>query len=544
MSNPIVARELTGILRTRRAAVLQVAIAALFAAVVIARWPTDAHVAVSGEQAQRVFRIFGYGLLAMLTVFVPVFPATSIVRERNSGTLALLLNSPMTPLSIYSGKLAGGMGFTLLLLSLSVPAAAACYTMGGGVTLGDVTGLYAVLAIASLQFTTSALLVSSFARSTDSALRLAYAAVLGTAVVAPAPYLFFQGQEGFLAGAAGWLRTFSPIPAVMERLWHGGMGSQGFIAGPSASGRYAVVALAASALCAVWTVARLNHRLFDRSRSAGVMTDDRGTLQRAARRAVFLVDPQRRKAGIGPFVNPVMVKEFRCRKFGRMHWLLRLVAFCAVMSLGLTYLTTAGTIDWGVETIGGILVILQAVLILVITPSLAAVLISAEIEGGGWQLLQATPLSAGAILRGKLMSVVWTLALVLLATLPGYVVMVFIEPAMRNQVERVVVCLVLTAVFSLALSACVGSFFRRTAAAAMTAYGSLLALCGGTFLVWLGRDAPFGHSTVEAALTLNPIAAALAAIEAPGFGGYELIPANWWVLAVVTLRTWRLTKPR
>jgi hypothetical protein len=32
---------------------------------------------------------------------------------------------------------------------------------------------------------------------------------------------------------------------------------------------------------------------------------------------VFLVDPQRRKKGIGFFMNPVMVKEFRTRRFGR-----------------------------------------------------------------------------------------------------------------------------------------------------------------------------------------------------------------------------------
>lgn len=54
-----------------------------------------------------------------------------------------------------------------------------------------------------------------------------------------------------------------------------------------------------------------------------------------------------------------MMKEFRCRRFGRLHWLLRLVAFCAVLSLALTYATTAGTFNWGVETIGGIMVVMQ-----------------------------------------------------------------------------------------------------------------------------------------------------------------------------------------
>ena len=49
-------------------------------------------------------------------------------------------------------------------------------------------------------------------------------------------------------------------------------------------------------------------------------------------------------------------------------------------------------------------------------------LISSERESGGWEILQMTPLSVGVIIRGKLMSVVSTLALILCATLPGYLV--------------------------------------------------------------------------------------------------------------------------
>lgn len=552
MNNPIVARELVGILRTRKAAAVQIAVAVLFASIVVLRWPSDARVDLSGAQAQRVFRLFGYGLLGIMLLFVPVFPATSIVREQRSGTLALLLNSPLRPWSIYFGKLMGGVGFALLLLSLSLPAAVACYTMGGGVTLPDVVVLYGLLVAVALQYTTLGLLVSTRSRTVDGALRVTYGLVLALAVLAPVPHLFLQGQEGLLASLAEQMRALSPIPALIEQLWHGGVGSQGLISEASTPARYVIFALASSAAFAVWTVSRLNHRLFDRPQSQGVMTEERGVLQRVFRRIVFLVDPQRRKRGIGPLVNPVMVKEFRCRRFGRFHWLLRLVAVCALASLGLTYLTTAGTLDWGVQTIGSILVILQVALIVLITPSLAAVLISGERESGGWQLLQMTPLSAGAILRGKLMSVVWTLALILFATLPGYVVMVYIEPAMEQQVRRVLVCLLLTAAFALAISAGVGSLFRRTAPATMTAYAALLAVCAGTMLVWAGRDAPFGHTTVENVLKVNPVAAALSVIDAPGFRDYELIPANWWflgmasaaMLVVLAARTWKLVQPQ
>jgi hypothetical protein len=70
-------------------------------------------------------------------------------------------------------------------------------------------------------------------------------------------------------------------------------------------------------------------------------------------------------------------------------------------------------------------------------------------------------------------------------------------------------------------------------------------------LVWLGREGPFGRAAVEAALTIDPVAAALCAAETPGFARFDLLPTNWWVmggaslvlLVVLTLRTRRLYRP-
>src|SRR5262249_23322757 len=147
-----------------------------------------------------------------------------------------------------------------------------------------------------------------------------------------------------------------------------------------------------------------------------------------------------------------------------------------------------------------------------------------------WQLLRMTPLSAGAILRGKLGSVAWPVLLLLCATLPGYVVMMTVKPSLGHQIERVVICLVLTAVFAVLLSAAASALFRSRAAPTPAAYLALLAVGGGPLLVWLAREAPFGHATVQAALQINPVAAALQASETPGFTDYELLPLNWWVV--------------
>lgn len=552
LAHPIVDRELTGMLRLRRTWGVLVASAVVFCGVVLFLWPEDALVERSGASSREVFRLFGYTVLSLLLLLLPAYPATTFVREKRKGTLLLLLSSPLRPWSIYLGKFAGVFGLVILFLVLSLPAAAACYAMGGLTVTDNILPLYVTLAAMSMQYIALGLLVSLFAGSPESALRITYGVVLLLSIVVLVPYQFFQGQEGYLGQVAVGLRSVSPIPVVLEVLGQGDVGSRRVVSESVTVQSYALTGIVSTLGMMLYSIGHLNHRLFDRSRSQGIITDDRTTAGRLTRRLFFLVDPQRRKAGIGALTNPVMVKEFRTRRFGRFHWLLRLVAVCAVLSLGLTYFTTAGTIDWGVEVIGGIMVLLQVSLVMLITPALASGLIAAERETGGWELLQMTPLSAGKILRGKLQSVVWTTLLVLLATLPGYLVMTWIKPDMRPQIIRVLICLGLTAAFALILSATVSSFFRRTAAATVTSYILLAGICGGTMLFWLGRGQPFGHRLVENILLVNPMAAALAVTEAPGMGDFDLVPANWYImgtacaalLLVLRLRIHRLMQPQ
>jgi ABC-type transport system involved in multi-copper enzyme maturation permease subunit len=548
--NPIIGRELLEVMRTRKALVSQLLLALACAFLVLLRWPTEDVADLTGARSLQVLRMFGYGLLAGVLVLVPAFPATTLVREKIKGTLELLLNSPMRPWSIYVGKLGGVLGFTAILLLMTLPAAAACYALGGSGVRGGISMLYALLGIAALQMSTLGLLVSSCANSTDGALRATYLLVLAVSALPLLPHWLLQGRSDIFAEAAAWFRCLSPIPAVMEVLGQGDVGSQGLASASGAITRYAIMATLSSVVCALATLARLNHRLFDRARPAGVMTQDRSLGARTARRVFFVgfFDPQRRSGSMSAWVNPVMVKEFRSRRFGRSHWTMRLIALCAILSLGLTCIALTGALGWGKQYIGGGLVLLQIALLILFAPSLAAGMVSAERERGSWQLLRMTPLSVRSILLGKLASVVWPVLLLLCATVPGYVVLLIIEPEQLPRVQRVVACLALTAVFVVIVSAAASTFFRSTAASMTASYVALLTLCLGPLLVWLARDAPFGHATVEAVLLITPVAAALQASDMQGFNQYELLPLNWWIigsacvalLVVLSLRTWRL----
>lgn len=549
--NAILERELLSLFRTRRAFAIQVGVTVVCLVLVALRWPQSGQADLAGARSREVFILFGYALLSAVVLLVPSFPAASIVRERQQRTLVLLLHSPLTAFSIYFGKLIATLGFVVVLILLSVPAAAACHSMGGVSLLRHLVPLYAVLLVLAVQLGAVGLWVSSRSRTPDAAMRATYGAVLVLVLFTQAPHFFLVGGDSGAASAAAGLRFVSPVPAVMDLLGHGDVGQRATAQASHPVALYLVFATVSIALLAGATIRRLSFGMFDAARSQGVVTDQRGLLQRIFRRFAFLVDPQRRKSEIGPLVNPVMIKEFRSRQFGRLHWMLRLISGCALVSLALTWATTLGSADWGVEAIGGIIVMLQVALIVLLTPGLASGLVSGELESGGWRLLQMTPLSAGTILRGKLLSVCWTMVLILCATLPGYLVMVWINPLVKEQVRQVVICLILTAVFSIVLSTTVSSFVRRTPVATAISYVLLLLICAGTLLIWLGRNAPFGHSTVEAALTINPLAAALSVIRTPGFGTYNLVPHNWWIigtgtvalLLILVLRIRRLLQP-
>lgn len=549
--NPIVRRELLGLLRTRTAGAILVGCAALTAALVGVHWPAGGVADLGGAAALAVLRGLGYALLAGVLLVLPAFPAAAVVRERVRGTLALLLNSPLPPASIYLGKLGGVLGFTAVLLLVTLPGAAAGYALGGSTVGGGVGLLYAVLLVAAVQVTTIELFVSVRAQRVDGALRTTYIAVLAVSALPLVAYWLIPRDSPPAAALATWLGCLSPVPALMEAVGHGGLSLPGSAHGGGAIARYACVALGTSALLALATVRGLSRTPLDRSRPAGVMTQDRSTGARLLRRLLFLVDPSRRSGGTSLLVNPVLVKELRTRRFGRAHWILRLIAGTAILSLGLSVVAATGALGWGVEVIGGAMVLLQAALLVLFVPSLSAGLISAERESGAWQLLRTTPLSAGTILRGKLLSAVGPVVLLLCATLPGYVVMMTIKPETSGQVGRVMTSLGLMAAFAIAVGAAASSLFRTTAVATAVAYAVLAAVCVVPLLVWLGREGPFGHGAVQAALAIDPVAAALCAAETPGFARFDLLPTNWWVmggaslalLLVLTLRTRRLYRP-
>ncbi len=532
LHNPIVQRELIGMMRTRKAIVIQASLVVLFTVLLLLRWPVDPIADLTGVKSMQVFKLFSYGILTALIFLVPVFPATSVIRERNSGTLALLLNSPMKPIEIYFGKLAGVMMFVMQLLILSIPSLAACYVMGGISMQQQVLPLYGVLILAALQYSTMGLMVSCLAGSIDSALKITYGLVLFMSVVVLGPHLFLQGETGTLATLASWIRCISPLPPVMDIIGHGDVGAQGMDTNVNSVTNYIILSLVTTAIFVMVALVQLNRRILDRAKSAGVMTHQMSTLMQRLRLIFYMgMDPKKRAPLIPGYVNPVLIKEFRSRRFGRVHWIIRTMVACVVISLFLAIQSTVFTEQWGVDIIGGIMVVLQVGLVVIITPSLASGLISSELESGSWRLLLLTPVNSRRILVGKLLSVAVTIFLIVLATLPGYIVLMVIDFTLVTQIWQVCVCLLMTCIMVLAISSLVSSLFRTTATATAVSFSIVIMIFAGTFLFWLGKGSPFNVETVEKALVINPLATALTIMGTPGFDAAEftlLAPQVIW----------------
>jgi ABC-type transport system involved in multi-copper enzyme maturation permease subunit len=547
LKNPILQRELIGRLRSPKALIAIALVAIVSCTLVLMRWPREATIDLVSQGSIQVFRPVAYAIAIAIMMLTPAFPATAIVSERRKGTLVLMLNSPTPPWVIYIGKLLANVLLSVLLFSASLPAIFACYAMGGISIAGNIVPLVLIFLGMAFQYSALGLWVSSRSQSIDASLRWTYGILLGLVVLSIGPTVLVGKLSGLKAWIAQALTTLSPIPALQQIT--GAQGQSQSIGIATGWVEFLIMCAVSTLGFALATLYKLQPNMMDRSRDAGKVIEAKQSSW--LRRFSYLVDPNRRKSGIPFWLNPIMVKEFRTRKFGRLHWLLRLIAGGAIVSILLTVVAATGTVNWGVDRIASSMVIMQIGFLLLLGPSLGANLIASEIESGGWQLMRASPISPWRILSGKLLSTFLTLLLLLMATLPGYVMMSYIQPAIGGQVSNVIISLLIATAMVTILSACVSAYSKTSAAATAASYAVLLVLFAGTLLIWLGRGNPFGPVFVERALLLNPAATALAEMKAPGFETFQLIPNGWYVglsicaagLVILVLRIARLTRP-
>ena len=246
-------------------------------------------------------------------------------------------------------------------------------------------------------------------------------------------------------------------------------------------------------------------------------------------------------------VGTIMVKELRSRMRGRRAFVV-LTIYLALLAL-ITYgsyliVAPAARQDFGGfvnqantsaivgQTIFTLLSIFQLILICFIAPGFTAGQISLEREKQTLDLLVSTPMRPGAIVVGKLLAALAFVMLMIVAAVPITAIVLMYGGASVDDIVRQQVVLLATAVALGAIGLFFSALLKRTQAATVLSYITMLALTLGTIMLFgfwtllINQDSGFGigppRRAPEQLLYVNPGVAMLDVVanaEPGSFGG-------------------------
>jgi ABC-2 type transport system permease protein len=247
-------------------------------------------------------------------------------------------------------------------------------------------------------------------------------------------------------------------------------------------------------------------------------------------------------------VATIMVKELRSRMRGRRAFIVLTIylGLLALITYG-AYLIVAPSARDGFgggfpgqantsaiigQTIFTLLSIFQLILICFIAPGFTAGQISLEREKQTLDLLVSTPMRPGAIVIGKLFAALAFVMLMIVAAVPITAIVLMYGGASVDDIVRQQLVLLATAVVLGAIGLFYSALLKRTQAATVLSYITMLALTLGTMMLFgfwtllINQDGNFGigppRRAPEQLLYVNPGIAMLDVVsntEPGGFGG-------------------------
>ncbi len=265
--------------------------------------------------------------------------------------------------------------------------------------------------------------------------------------------------------------------------------------------------------------------------------------------AAEAIRPARRSAARDFFagVGTIMVKELRSRMRGRRAFivltiylgLLALITYGAYLIVAPSardnlggFGNQANTSAIVGQTIFTLLSIFQLILICFIAPGFTAGQISLEREKQTLDLLVSTPMRPGAIVVGKLLAALAFVFLMIVAAVPITALVLMYGGASIDDIVRQQLVLLSTAVALGAIGLFFSALLKRTQAATVLSYITMLGLTLGTIMLFgfwtllINQNNGFGvgppRRAPEQLLYVNPGIAMLDVVgntEPGGFGG-------------------------
>ena len=374
------------------------------------------------ELGNLFFIAFSIFSIYALPIISPILTATSISSERLGKTLPVLLMTPITNWQIISGKLFSRLLASLTLIGLSLPVLAVVRLLGG-VELGQMLAVLALCIVASLTAAAIGLFYSTFMNRAYAVILLSYATMLFMYLFVPfilmltfLSHLSSQRPGNFFFS---FLLAISPFLNIFAMVVPRGMGVGTQII------PCVILHLCFTAVLVFWAAAVLRRQARRQGESQATVAPQ-DYIPFAATADLSLA-PTLSQASNGPpplpyaavnlakskgveqrsvSDNPVLWREVR-RPLMARKWQAKLGTILSIVLLLVSYLALASIADVSRNALAqselqiGYSFVFCALYTLLICV-LSATMIAGEKESDTWILLLATPISARAIILGKI----------------------------------------------------------------------------------------------------------------------------------------------
>ena len=496
--NPIVRKDIVGLLRLRRIGAIQFVFVGILGVLLLASWPQKGVVPLSSHGKDSLLMGLFLGQLILLILFVPGVASMSITSEREQGTLEMLYASRLSPAQLIFGKLLSSIGFPLLLLMSSLPFVG-LLNYRGDLDLSVLLYLYAILITSAVMLAIMSLTISAFCSLVSTSVVLSYVIVLTICggVLVPAA-IMLSSQDGISAQLLHFTRSISPIAAVLSLLsphlaeFGGRAGGVSQYTGESIVGlppAWKIFFPFAGGLIVTCLIALILvlRKAPSHARLAGPPPASENKKRSIGRRILFLIDPLKRRKPIGNF-NPIFVNEARISQLRSSRWMIRIFYGALFISLSLASMAIYGGQTEHADLlhyVAAVLVAFQIGAISMIDPSLTSPAISHEFENTTFEMLRLTRLSSGQIFWGKFLPAFVPAMLPVIALLPAFGVICFLNPIYLRSVMLMLPVFALSVVLCCSAGLACSTVMRSSTSATVVNYFIIGAIVVVPFLAWL-----------------------------------------------------------
>ena len=468
--NPLVRKELLGLFRLKRVAAIQVLFVAILGGIVMATWPQEGMLTLSAQGQDSLLLALIFGQLVMLVLLVPGIAAVSITGEKEQNTMEMLYASRLSPVQIVIGKIVAAVSYPVMLLLSGLPFVA-LLSWRGEVATDLLAKAYTVLIVAAISMAVVSLAISALCKLSSTALVISYVVLLtlAGATLVPAA-IMIDSQSGAVAMLLHYVRAFSPVAAVLSLLRPdltdlGGQVHQNLPIWEI----FLPLAVLVIAACVGVLVAKLSQSPVG---SDGFASDAGSEVNRSmGRRVMFLIDDKKKRKPFGRF-NPLISKEKRTNNLRSGKVMVRIFYLALLLSLGLAVMSLYGNAEHSdlLKYVASVLVAFQLGIIALVAPSLTSSTISSEIENGTFETLRLSRLRGGQIFWGKFLPAFQPAVLPILALIPGYGAICYIDPGYIPRLTILLPVIVLAVALCCAIGIVCSAFVNNTARATVAAY--------------------------------------------------------------------------